>query len=284
VPIDNTQLYVLDEHKQLVPRGATGELYLGGVCVGLGYHGNPDQTAERFLPDTFRPATSATLYRTGDLARYRADGEMDFLGRMDGQIKLRGYRIEPGEIEAVLAEHETVQLAAVIMTGEAANKLLVAYIVCAENQTFAEDQLRAWAHRYLPDYMVPSIFVELDSMPLTPTGKLDRRKLPDPVATDQSEYVAPETDTESKLVEIFADVLETEKVGTSDDFFRRGGNSLLAMQLITRIRDSFDVNLPLKHAFRYPQPKSLGTVIDALAAGKASSESGAADDQEQFVI
>jgi amino acid adenylation domain-containing protein len=284
VPIDNTQLYVLDEHKQLVPRGATGELYLGGVCVGLGYHGNPEQTAERFLPDTFRPAQGATLYRTGDLARYRADGEMHFLGRMDGQIKLRGYRIEPGEIEAVLTEHESVQLAAVIMTGEAANRMLVAYIVAAKNQTCGEDQLRTWAHRYLPDYMVPSIFVELDSMPLTPTGKLDRRKLPDPVAANEIDYVAPETATESKLVEIYADVLDGERIGTSDDFFRRGGNSLLAMQLITRIRDSFDVNLPLKHAFRYPQPKSLAAVIDALAGAKTGSDGAAADDQEQFVI
>jgi amino acid adenylation domain-containing protein len=285
VPIDNTQLYVVDEHMQLVPKGATGELYLGGVCVGLGYHNNPEQTAERFLPDPFRPDQGTQLYRTGDSVRFRADGEMEFLGRIDTQIKLRGYRIEPGEIESVLAEHETVQLAAVIMTGvtdEAANRMLVAYIVCAEDQDFSADALRNWAHRFLPDYMVPTLFIKLDAMPLTPTGKLDRRRLPAPDSIAQVEYAAPSTPTEIELVKIYAAVLGDAPIGINDDFFRRGGNSLLAMQLVGKIRETFDVNLPLKNAFRYPQAKSLATVIDALKGTAASQDT--AGDQEQFVI
>ncbi|MEC9376319.1 MAG: amino acid adenylation domain-containing protein [Pseudomonadota bacterium] len=283
-PIDNSRLYILDKNMELMPRGAAGELYIGGTCVGLGYHGNPQQTKERFITNPFHPEVGSKIYKTGDLVRYRADNKLDFLGRIDAQIKLRGYRIEPGEIETVLTENDSVQTAAVILRGKQINKSLVAYIVSAEKKRFSSEKLRDWAKRFLPDYMIPNLFIEIDSMPITPTGKLDKLKLPEPDQTYKTQYVKPETETENKLTEIYADLLDIQEVGVNDDFFRIGGNSLLAMQLVAKIRSNFNFNLPLKHAFRYSEPRSLAALIDAILLGEENLNSDKIEDKEQFIL
>jgi amino acid adenylation domain-containing protein len=234
-PIANLRLYVLDRPGNPVPVGVPGELHLGGVGLARGYHRRPALTAERFVPDPFSAEPGARLYRTGDLARWRPDGTIDFLGRIDHQVKLRGLRIELGEIESALRDQDGVQEAAVVVREDnPGDKRLVAYVVGSASTS----DLKAALKDRLPEYMVPAAFVELDTLPLTPNGKLDRKALPAPVlARDAStELVAPRTDTERLLAAIWAEVLGVQTLGIDDDFFDLGGHSMLATQVVARIR------------------------------------------------
>ena len=271
-PIANTQLYVLDEWQRPVPVGVAGELYVGGAGVTRGYWRRPELTAEKYLPDPFSAQTGARLYRTGDLVRHLADGNLEYLGRADEQVKVRGYRIELGEIEAVLAEHEEVREAIVVVREEAAaDKRLVAYLLTEGGAELNNGELRSWLREKLPEYMVPTAFVTLSELPLTPNGKVDRRALPAPEPLQGgSQRVAPRTPVEELLVGIWAEVLEVGQPGIEDDFFELGGHSLLATQVISRIRQAFEVELPLRTLFEASTPARLAAVVEAeLSEGTA---------------
>jgi amino acid adenylation domain-containing protein len=251
-PIANTQCYILDAALRPTPVGIPGELYLGGDNVARGYLGRPALTAERFVPDPFR--AGARVYRTGDRARWLADGTIEFLGRTDEQVKIRGFRIEPGEVEAVLAAHDSVREAVVVVREDApGDRRLVGYVVAAEGASVTSAELRAHLKGRLPEYMVPSAVVVLDAIPLTPSGKVARRALPAPDGAEAGvEYVAPRTAGEELLAGIYADVLRVERVGVESSFFDLGGHSLMAMRLVSRVRDVFGVELPLRAVFETP--------------------------------
>ncbi|HEX2091633.1 MAG TPA: amino acid adenylation domain-containing protein, partial [Longimicrobiaceae bacterium] len=256
---------VLDGEMQPVPVGVPGELYLGGAGVARGYLGRPDLTAERFIPDPFGEA-GARLYRTGDRARWREDGVLEYLGRVDLQVKVRGYRIEPGEIEAVLTEHPGVREAAVMVREDGAGEgRLVGYVAAEEGVTGAE--LREAARRRLPEYMVPAAVLVLDALPLTPTGKLDRRRLPAPDFDADREFVAPRTLTEELLAQLWAGVLGVERVGAHDDFFALGGHSLLATRVVARVREAFGIDLPLRVVFEAPRLEELAREVEGRGGG-----------------
>ncbi|MDN7742130.1 amino acid adenylation domain-containing protein [Burkholderia gladioli] len=260
-PIANTRIYLLDAHGQPVPLGAVGELHIGGDGLARGYLNRPELTAERFLDDPFDPRPGARMYRSGDLARYLPDGNIVFLGRNDHQVKIRGFRIELGEIEARLAAHPAVREAVVLALGEGTDKRLVAYVV-AEHDEQLIGAIRDHLAAQLPDYMVPTAFVRLDALPLTPNGKLDRRALPAPdqSALFRQAYEAPQGEIESALAEIWATLLDIERVGRHDSFFALGGHSLLAVQLISRIA-ALGVELPLASLFASPTLAGLSSVI-----------------------
>ena len=264
-PIANTRLYILDATGQQVPAGVAAELYIGGAGVGRGYLQRPDLTAERFVPDAYSGEAGARLYRTGDVARYRSDGVIEYLGRIDEQVKVRGYRVELGEIEAVLSAHEQVSEAVVIAHEESGEKRLVAYVV-GEAETA---ELKGYLQERLPEYMIPSAWMNLDTLPLTTNGKVDRRALPNPGATTRIEaedtYVAPRTPAEARLASIWSEVLKVEKIGIHDNFFALGGHSLLATLVASRIRDLFRVELPLRYVFEYP-------TVNALAAKTGTAD------------
>ncbi|MBW4576031.1 MAG: amino acid adenylation domain-containing protein [Aphanothece sp. CMT-3BRIN-NPC111] len=262
--IANTQVYILDEYLQPVPIGIRGELYIGGEGLARGYLNRPDLTAEKFIPHPFSEKQGARLYKTGDLARYRSDGNIEFLGRIDEQVKIRGFRIELGEIEAVLSQHPSIKETVVIAREKVSgDKRLVAYIVPNPHLTFTIIQLRDFLKKKLPDYMVPSAFVVLDFLPLTPNGKIDRRAIPDE-PTNQSidqACVEPRTPIESTLAEIWAEVLNLERVGINDNFFDLGGDSLLAIRLIDRIHKQFERELPLSALFLTPTVAGLARIL-----------------------
>uniref|UniRef100_UPI003B3A99E9 non-ribosomal peptide synthetase n=1 Tax=Longimicrobium sp. TaxID=2029185 RepID=UPI003B3A99E9 len=258
-PICNTRVYLLDARGEPVPVGVPGELYVGGAGVARGYLGRPALTAERFVPDSFGGEPGARLYRTGDLGRWLADGTVEFLGRVDTQVKVRGYRIEPGEIEARLLGCAGVSEAVVVAHQDGAgNGRLVAYVVGDVDAAILREHLR----RELPDYMVPSAFVVLQALPLTPSGKLDRAALPAPEhAAGTDAYVAPRTPTEEVLAGIWAEVLHLERVGVTDSFFELGGHSLLASRVVSQVRAVFDVELPLRALFEGPTVAELARVV-----------------------
>jgi len=242
-PIANTQHYILDAKGQPAPVGIAGELYIGGAGVARGYLNRFELTAARFLPDPFSGAPGARMYRTGDEARYRADGVIEYLGRLDQQVKLRGFRIELGEIEAVLCRHPNVREAVVVVRGEAEEKRLFAY-VCGEFES-ATTELRNFLKQYLPEYMVPAAFIVLDKMPLSNSGKVDRKRLPEPDTSRPSlaeTYVAPRTEVERVLVKIWSEVLSVKQVGIHDNFFELGGDSILSVQIGARAHQA---GLPL---------------------------------------
>ncbi len=261
-PLANTQMYILDTRMQPVPIGVMGELYIGGAQVGRGYLHRPELTAQRFVPDPFNRVGGARLYRTGDIGRYLADGRMECLGRLDQQVKVRGYRIELGEVEAALREHEGVKEAVAITHGDqTSNKELIAYVVASEGLT--KNELRTFLGHRLPEYMVPSAFVMLDALPLTVSGKVDRRALPVPdlLRLELEDFVAPENLVEEVLAEIWADVLGVESIGVHANFFALGGHSLQVTKVVSRVREVFDIELSVQACFQSPTIRSLGAVI-----------------------
>jgi amino acid adenylation domain-containing protein len=266
-PIDNVQTYILDEQLQPVPVGTVGELYIGGAGVARGYLNRPDQDAEYFISNPFSGQPNQRLYRTGDLARYLQDGQIGFVGRVDDQIKIRGYRIEPNEIMTVLNQYPGVQASMVVARADTKDdKRLVAYLVSSDSQLVRND-LQDYLRTYLPDYMVPSVFVLLDSFPLNGSGKIDRSMLPAPTALNtigDQVYVAPRTAVEKQMVSILAELLGMERVGVNDNFFFLGGHSLLGTQLIARARDSFGIELPLRTVFDWPTAAELSAEIERM--------------------
>jgi amino acid adenylation domain-containing protein len=283
-PIANTQVYILDAQLEPVPLGASGELFVAGEGLARGYLQRPGLTAEKFLPNPFSATPGARMYRTGDLARQREDGQIEYLGRLDHQVKLRGFRIELGEIEAAL---QTVASEATVLMREdgAGDKRLVAYLVAHPGQALPDEaQLRAMLAQKLPEYMLPSYFVGLQRMPLTPNGKLDRRALPAPDTTrSQAGYVAPRSAEQQRMAAIWADILKLDKVGLYDDFFELGGHSLLATQLATRIASAFQVNLPLRAIFDAPQLAELVERVQSASNAKAC-EAAATEPAEAFPL
>ncbi|HST61990.1 MAG TPA: amino acid adenylation domain-containing protein, partial [Longimicrobium sp.] len=242
-PVGDRRVYLVDGRMELVPAGVPGELCVGGPAVGRGYLGRPALTADRFVPDPFAAEPGARMYRTGDRVRWRAEGVLEFVGRMDFQAKVRGFRVEPGEVEAALRADDRVREAVVIVREDVpGDRRLVAYAVPAEGEVPAGAELRAALRTRLPEYMVPSAVVVLDALPLSAQGKVDRRALPAPDGSaDGDGYVLPRTPTEEMLAGMFADVLGAERVGAEDDFFARGGHSLLATRLVSRVRGTFGV-------------------------------------------
>ncbi|WP_426414580.1 plipastatin non-ribosomal peptide synthetase PpsC [Bacillus subtilis] len=254
-PVPGARLYVLDPHLAVQPSGVAGELYIAGAGVARGYLNRPALTEERFLEDPFSPGER--MYKTGDVARWLPDGNVEFLGRTDDQVKIRGYRIEPGEIEAALRSIEGVREAAVTVRTDSGEPELCAYV-----EGLQRNEVRAQLERLLPGYMVPAYMIEMEQWPVTPSGKLDRNALPAPGgAADAETYTAPRNVTEMKLSQLWEDVLKNGPVGIHDNFFDRGGHSLKATALVSRIAKEFDVQVPLKDVFSHPTVEGLATVI-----------------------
>jgi amino acid adenylation domain-containing protein len=273
-PIANTSAYVLDEALRPVPPGLAGELYLAGEGLARGYHGRPELTAERFVADPYGPP-GTRMYRTGDLARWGRDGALDYLGRVDFQVKLRGHRVELGEVEAALGAHPDVAQAAVTVRDDR----LVGYLVPVAGRQLDLGALRALAARSLPDYMVPSALMVLAALPLTPNRKIDRKALPTPAAGPRERRGrAPRSVTEELLCELFAELLELPSVGPEDDFFTVGGHSLLALRLVSRIRSIFEVEIKIRHLFQRPSVAGLAELI-AGAGTRSRPRPGARPDR-----
>ncbi|MFY0565974.1 non-ribosomal peptide synthase/polyketide synthase [Archangium lansingense] len=266
--LPNVQVYVLDERLQPVAPGVPGELYVGGAGLARGYLGRPELTAERFVPHPFAALPGERLYRTGDKVRWSARGELEYLGRIDFQVKLRGFRIELGEVESVLREQPGVHESVVVLREDSpGDKRLVAYVVPSAGEQVEPQSLRTALLSRLPEYMVPSAFVSLTALPLTTSGKVDRKALPAPAGsgTASSEYVSPRTDTELRLASIWSEVLDVHQVGLHDDFMSLGGHSLLATQVVSRIRAAFGVELPLRILFEATTLQALAQQLDAAA-------------------
>ncbi|HEX7978692.1 MAG TPA: amino acid adenylation domain-containing protein [Gemmatimonadaceae bacterium] len=277
-PVANTRVYVLDPRGARVPIGVPGELFLAGVQVGAGYHGRAELTAERFVPDPYAPeeewradGSQPSMYRTGDLGRWNGDGTLEYLGRLDFQVKLRGFRIELGEIEATLTQHDTVAAAVVVAREDGREKRLVAYYTTAENDVPDSGTLRTHLLERLPEYMVPSTFVRLDALPISPSGKIDRKALPAPTEIDgegRSEYVAPRTEIESTLAQLWAEVLRLERVGVHDNFFELGGDSILSIQIAARARAQ-ELPVSVSMLGRYPSVAELAAALEPMQKSKA---------------
>jgi amino acid adenylation domain-containing protein len=270
-PISNAQAYVLDGRMQLLPVGCTGELWIGGAGVARGYLGQPALTAEKFAPNPFRRESAERLYRTGDLVRYLSDGQIEFLGRADEQVKVRGFRIELGEIEHAILEDARIERAVVIARVEdSGQKQLVAYVTT--NANVSVDEIQARLRYQLPDYMSPAAIVVLDELPRTPNGKVDRKALPAPDrGVQKQEYAVPEGMTEELLATLWCAVLRVERVGREDNFFDLGGHSLFATQLVSRIREAFGVELPIRVVFEQQTLRGQARAI----------EEAKVDDQEE---
>ena len=276
-PVANTGAYVLDRRMEPVPAGVPGELYVTGPGLARGYQDRPGPTAERFLPEPFGGDPGARMYRTGDLARWRPDGVLEYLGRADRQVKVRGFRIEPGEVEAALAAHPGVRGAAVVVREDAAGeRRLVGYVVGAGDGPVDVAEVRGWLRERLPEPMVPAVLVPLDALPLTPNGKLDRRALPEPDPDAPGEaYAAPRTPTEVRLAAIWRDVLRVGRVGLHESFFDLGGHSLLATQVVSRVRDEFQVELWIADLFVNHSVEALARHVDELKAAGAGAHDSA---------
>jgi len=264
-PVANTQIYILNKWMQPVPIGVPGELHIGGVQVGRGYLNRPELTAEKFVTDPFSHQTGARLYKTGDLCRYLPDGNIEYLSRMDNQIKIHGFRIELGEIETLLEQHSIVRQAVVVAREDVpGDKLLVAYIVPDGDQTPSVSMLRQTLKDKLPEYMVPNAFVMLEKFPLTPSGKTDRRSLPSPTGLRpelESAYVAPQTEIEQTITAIWQEVLQLEKIGVNDNFFDVGGHSFRMAQVHSRLREKLQRDISMLEMFKYPTISSLAQYI-----------------------
>jgi amino acid adenylation domain-containing protein len=281
-PLSNAWTYVLGSRGEVVPTGAPGELYIGGDGVGRGYLNQAQLTAERFVPDEYSGGRGRRLYRTGDLVRYRMDGNLEFIGRIDQQVKIRGFRIELGEIEAVLRQQPEVREAVVMVEeSESAGKRLVAYVVGRSKSVPKNEELKSYLKTRLPDYMVPSVWVMLEEMPLMPNGKVDRRVLRVPEESEMErivKYEPPQTPTEQMVAEIWSDLLALDTIGNQDNFFSLGGHSMLAAQMIARVRKALQIELSLVSLFEAPTVADFAAKIDAMRRAMAiSSTTSAAD-------
>lgn len=265
-PVANMQVYVLDEWMKPVPIGVVGELYIGGAGVARGYLNSPALTAERFVPSPYASEGGARLYRSGDMARYLSGGEIEYVGRRDRQVKVRGFRIELGEIESALAQHAGVRQAVVVARAVAEEKQLVAYFVPMDEVQLSRHELREHLRASLPEYMVPDTFVQLEALPLTPHGKIDLQALPVEGAISgeaEADYIAPRTPVEARLVELWEQILRpTQPVGIHENFFEVGGHSLLATQIISHVREEFEVEVQLRGFFESPTVAALAAAIE----------------------
>src|SRR5579864_9213663 len=260
-PINQTEVFILDEEMTQVPVGVTGELYIGGAGLARGYLKAPGMTAEKFVPNPF-VEHGQRLYRSGDLTRWRRDGRIEFMGRRDGQVKIRGFRIELGEIEAALREFQEIREAAVLVQEDRGQKRLVAYVVL-EARPMKPEELRRRVASLLPDYMVPNVFVEIEQLPLTINGKLDREALPRPeMAEKRGGFVAPRNTLEEIIAVVWAELLGADRVSVHSNFFELGGHSLLAMQLVSQLRSSLGVEIPLRCIFEHPTVAQLGERLE----------------------
>ncbi|UFJ41460.1 amino acid adenylation domain-containing protein [Brevibacillus humidisoli] len=276
-PIANMQMYVLDRHRQPVPVGVAGELYIGGIGVGRGYLKAPEKNAETFLTNPFAAGANPRLYKTGDLVRRRPDGLYEFLGRIDHQVKIRGFRIELGEIESQLGKHPAIEHVAVVAKEDQhGEKRLAAYFVAAPGMSPTKTELRSFLLKQLPEHMIPSFFVQLAEFPLTLNGKIDRKALPAPIVdeTEEDRYVAPRTPLEQELASIWGQVLGYERVGVDDHFMEQGGHSLLATQLISRIRKAYQIELPLRTLFEAPTLGQLAEKVEMALKPQPDDELG----------
>ncbi|WP_249038331.1 non-ribosomal peptide synthetase, partial [Lysinibacillus sphaericus] len=259
-PISNIKIYILTSTKQMTPIGVAGELYISGAGVARGYLNQPEMTAEKFLPDPFNPGER--MYRTGDLAKWLPDGNIEYLGRIDNQVKIRGYRIELGEVESRLSGISQIKEAVVTAPKDAmGTRYLCAYVVSDKKLHVAE--LKVELGQVLPSYMIPTRFIQIAKLPLTTNGKVDRKNLPDPtdIINDETNYMAPRTDIEKQLVEIWSDVLQIEKIGITDNFFDLGGHSLKATAFMAKIGKKLHITLALKEIFENPTIESISQII-----------------------
>jgi acyl-coenzyme A synthetase/AMP-(fatty) acid ligase/acyl carrier protein len=289
-PISNSKCYVLDRDLNPLPIGAVGELYIGGVGLARGYLNRPDLTAERFILNPFQTRAerdnkhygicgkNARLYRTGDLVRWLSDGNLEYIGRNDFQVKIRGYRIELGEIEAILSSYNGIKQSVVLAKEHinsdnttTGNKYLVGYYVAVDRYSLNQQEILNYLQAKLPEYMVPNILIELEKLPLTLNGKLDRKALPDPEFTNIESYIAPRNELEQKLCEIWSEILglAADKVSIHDDFFRLGGDSISAIKLVNKINKTLNINISISFLFKY---KSIITLFKELKLVKEKKE------------
>ena len=270
--IADLQIVLVDEQLQPVPIGVAGEIYVGGEGVARGYLNRAALTAERFIPNPYSKYDGARLYKTGDLARYLANGELEYLGRADQQVKVRGYRIELEEIEAAMMEHPAIRESIVIAREEAdRERRLVGYVVAEEEGKLTTDELRAYLKEKLPDYMVPAVFVMMETFPLTANGKVDRRALPAPESQRPalgSLYIEPHTEMEKVIAAVWLEVLRVEKVGVHDNFFDLGGDSFLMAQACSKLREALDRDISMVEVFTYT---SISTLAKYLSRAEAES-------------
>jgi acyl carrier protein len=259
-PIPDLKVYVLDKRLQPVPVGVSGELYVGGAGLGRGYLNRPELTSERFIPDPFSEAPGARLYKSGDVVRFLPNGDLEYLGRADQQVQIRGFRVEMGEIESVLRDHKTIsQVVVLVREVQPGDQRLVAYFVPTPGHSVSISGLRRHIRTMLPEYMIPQYFIELKEIPLTPNGKVDRRALPEPKADRQTEesYVEPRSEVEKRIASIWEGLLNIKNVGAHDNFFELGGHSLLLVRMQDSLRKSFGKELPMVEMFRHPTIAAL---------------------------
>jgi amino acid adenylation domain-containing protein len=271
--IDGVEIYILDEQRQPVGAGP-GEIYIAGAGLGRGYRNRPDLTAERFVPNPFSGVPGARMYRTGDLGRWLPNGEIAFLGRLDEQVKVRGYRVEPNEVSTVLGQHPAVQTSAVVSTEDVpGEKRLVAYLVLSPGMSVSATALRQYLRQRMPDYMVPAAFVSIPSLPVTEQGKVNRAALPSVNGNRLSDevYTEPRTLVEEELVKILAPLLKLDRVGVNDNFFLLGGHSLLGTQVIARVSETFGVDLTLLKLFDHPTVAEMSAEIENLIMTKVET-------------
>jgi amino acid adenylation domain-containing protein len=283
--IENVQTYIVDETLNRLPDGTAGELVIGGAGVGRGYLNLPDLSSQPFVPDLFSGVEGARLYRTGDLARILPDGQIAFLGRKDEQVKIRGYRIEPAEIAAVLDRHAAIRSSFVTAASEdSGEKRLLAYVVAAPDTRLSAIELREFLGRHLPDYMVPSAFVQITSLPLTPNGKVDRAALPRPTPDtilEDHAFEDPQSEIEIWLANFLSSLLKVSRVSRDDNFFNLGGHSLMGAQLIAKVQQTFDVELTLRGLFDHPTVREISSEIENLIQAKLNALS---DEEAQRIL
>ena len=287
-PMSNVEVYILDRQMNVVPIGVPGEMYIGGEAAARGYVKKAGLTSEKFVPNPFSEKSGERMYRTGDLGRWLRDGNVEYLGRIDQQVKIRGFRIELGEIESAMSGYEGVKQAVVGVKEREGDKRLVGYYVEEKGKAVKVDELKGYLRGKLPEYMVPMVYVRLEEVPKTPSGKVDRKALPEPDSyVSEKEYVGPRDATEEALVGIWQEVLGVERVGIHDDFFEMGGHSLLATQMVSRVRNVFKVELSLKEMFENKTIAEMGRVVEEARAGGRVENQGAielADRKERLEL